>query len=172
MECLNIYICVVLKVEYRVLILQGGIFMCDLRQHPDFALPLSTVGTSWGLGLCQWRDNWGVRAWVISTLTILAWGFPDGSVGKESACNAGDTGDVVQSLGQEDPLQKENGNPLQYSCPENPMNQGAFVGYSHKEITRVGHDRATFHAYIEYIFMWALHEIKYLEEIQSRFANL
>ena len=69
-----------------------------------------------------------------------SWGFPDGSVGKESACNAGDTGDVVQSLGQEDPLQKENGNPLQYSCPENPMNQGAFVGYSHKEITRVRHD--------------------------------
>ena len=27
----------------------------------------------------------------------------------------------VQSLGREDPLEKENGNPLQYSCLENPM---------------------------------------------------
>ena len=31
-------------------------------------------------------------------------GFPAGSDGKESACNAGD---LVQSLGQEDPLKKE-----------------------------------------------------------------
>ena len=35
------------------------------------------------------------------------WGFPDGSVGKESTCNAGDTGDMVKSLGGEDPLEKE-----------------------------------------------------------------
>ena len=28
-------------------------------------------------------------------------------MGKESACNIGDTGDVVGSLGQEDPLEKE-----------------------------------------------------------------
>ena len=31
-------------------------------------------------------------------------GFRDGSAGKTSACNAGDTGDNVRSLGQEDPL--------------------------------------------------------------------
>ena len=30
----------------------------------------------------------------------------------------------VQSLGQEDPLKKENGNPHQYSCLENPMDRG------------------------------------------------
>ena len=32
----------------------------------------------------------------------------------------------VQSLGQEDPLEKENGSPLQYSCLENPMDRGAW----------------------------------------------
>ena len=32
----------------------------------------------------------------------------------------------VQSLGQEDPLEKENGNPLQYSCLENLMEGGAW----------------------------------------------
>ena len=40
----------------------------------------------------------------------------------------------VQSLGWEDPL--EEGNPLQYSCLENPHGQRSLVGYSpwgHKE---------------------------------------
>ena len=32
------------------------------------------------------------------------WGFPSSSDGKASACNAGD---LVRSLGQEDPLEKE-----------------------------------------------------------------
>ena len=32
----------------------------------------------------------------------------------------------VQSLGQEDPLEKGNGNPLQYSCLGNPMDRGAW----------------------------------------------
>ena len=31
----------------------------------------------------------------------------------------------VQSLGQEDPLEKGNGNPLQYSCLEIPMDREA-----------------------------------------------
>ena len=32
----------------------------------------------------------------------------------------------VQSLGREDPLEEENGNPLRYSCLENPMDRGAW----------------------------------------------
>ena len=32
----------------------------------------------------------------------------------------------VQYLGGEDPLKKEMGNPLQYSCLENPMDRGAW----------------------------------------------
>ena len=32
----------------------------------------------------------------------------------------------VWSLGQEDPLEKGNGNPLQYPCLENSMDQGAW----------------------------------------------
>ena len=41
---------------------------------------------------------------------------------------------LVWSLGQEDPL--EEGNPLQYSCLENPMDRGAWwvtVHRGHKE---------------------------------------
>ena len=37
----------------------------------------------------------------------------------------------VQSLGWEDPLEKENGNPLQYSCLENPMDGGAWWATVH-----------------------------------------
>jgi len=53
------------------------------------------------------------------------WGFPDGSAGKESTCNAGDAGDLgsVPRLGRSPG--GGNGNPLQYSClkiswPEEP----------------------------------------------------
>ena len=47
-------------------------------------------------------------------------GFPHGSVGKESACSAGDTGDInlIPGLGRYPG--EGNGNPLQYSCLENP----------------------------------------------------
>ena len=39
----------------------------------------------------------------------------------------------VQSLGQEDPLEKENGNPLRYPCLKNQSHgQRSLVGYSPK----------------------------------------
>ena len=37
----------------------------------------------------------------------------------------------VQSLGQEDPPEEGNGNPLQYSCLENPMDRGAWQDTVH-----------------------------------------
>ena len=48
-------------------------------------------------------------------------GFPGGSDGKESACNAGDQSSIP---GSERYLGEENGNPLQYSCQGNPMDGG------------------------------------------------
>ena len=48
----------------------------------------------------------------------------------------------VQFLRQEDPLEKANGNPLQYSCLENPMDRGAWQAAVHG-VTRVRHDLAT-----------------------------
>ena len=53
-------------------------------------------------------------------------GFPDGSAGKESACNAGDTGDVGLIPGSGRSPGGGNGNPLQYSCPKNPMDGEAW----------------------------------------------
>ena len=37
----------------------------------------------------------------------------------------------VRSLGWEDPLEEETGNPLQYSCLENPMDRGAWLAPVH-----------------------------------------
>ena len=38
---------------------------------------------------------------------------------------------LVQSLGQEDPLEKEIGNPFQYSCLGNPVDRGAWWATVH-----------------------------------------
>ena len=64
---------------------------------------------------------------------------PYSSIGKESAWNAGDLGSIPgsgRSPGE------GNGNPLQYSCLENPMDRGAWWATVHG-VTRVGHDLAT-----------------------------
>ena len=55
-------------------------------------------------------------------------GFPGGSEVKASACNAGDPGSIPgsgRSPGE------GNGNPLQYSCLENPMDRGAWWATVH-----------------------------------------
>ena len=41
----------------------------------------------------------------------------------------------VQSLGQEDPLEEENGTPLQYCCLEKPKARGAWRATVH-EVTK------------------------------------
>ena len=73
-------------------------------------------------------------------------GFPGGSDGKESACNAGDPGSVPGS--GRSPGER-NGYPLQYFCLENSMNmrawwatvhgvrkEGFFIDISPKKTTR------------------------------------
>ena len=50
-------------------------------------------------------------------------GFPHGSIGKESACNAGDPRSVLE-LGRSPG--EGNGYPLQYSCLEDSMVRGAW----------------------------------------------
>ena len=54
--------------------------------------------------------------------------FPGGSDGKESACNAGDLGSIP---GLRRSPGGGHGNPLQYSCLENPMDRGAWQATVH-----------------------------------------
>ena len=51
--------------------------------------------------------------------------FPGGSDGKVSACNAGDPGSIPGSGRSPEGPGEGNGNPLQHSCLENPMDGGA-----------------------------------------------
>ena len=70
--------------------------------------------------------------------------FPGGSDGKASACNAGDLGSIPgsgRSPGE------GNGNPLQYSCLENPMDGGPWWATVHgvaKSRTRLSDFTFTF----------------------------
>ena len=57
-------------------------------------------------------------------------GFPGGSVVKNLPASAGDTGDMGSIPGSGRCPGRRNGNPLQYSCLENPMDRGAWAGYS------------------------------------------
>ena len=76
---------------------------------------------------------------------IAGVGFPGGSDGKESTCNAGDLG---SNPGSGRPPGEGNGNPLQSSsCLENPMDGGAWqAGYSlwgYKELDMTRRPTAT-----------------------------
>ena len=53
-------------------------------------------------------------------------GFPCGSVVKNPPANAGDTGVLGSVPGLGRTPGEGNGNPLQYSCLENPMDRGAW----------------------------------------------
>ena len=58
--------------------------------------------------------------WIFSN-NSKSYGFLGGSDGKASTCNAGDPGSIP---GLERSPGERNGNPLQYSCLENPMDRG------------------------------------------------
>ena len=83
----------------------------------------------------------GVYFLLFKTLSDIkqSGGFPRSSVGKESACNAGHLGSIPgsgRSPGE------ENGNPLQYSCLEKPMDRGAWQA-TVLGVSRVRYDLAT-----------------------------
>ena len=61
-------------------------------------------------------------------VNILYWDFPGGSDGKVSAYNVGDLGSIP-GLGRSPG--EGNGNPLQDSCLENPMDRRAWLATVH-----------------------------------------
>ena len=67
------------------------------------------------------RLTWG-NSWGTYPRGHLG-GFPGGSDGKASACNAGDPGSIP-GLGRSPG--EENCSPLLHSCLENPMDGGAW----------------------------------------------
>ena len=59
-------------------------------------------------------------------------GFPDRTVVKNLPANAGDTRETSSIPGSGRSLGVGNGNPLQSSCLENPMDRGALWGTVHR----------------------------------------
>ena len=75
----------------------------------------------------------------------MKWGFPGGSNGKESACNAGDPG-LIPGLGRSPG--EGNSTPLQCSCLENSMDRGAWRATVHgvrKSWTQLSDEHFHFH---------------------------
>ena len=85
----------------------------------------------------------GTVVWCLIKVTLKRKGIiqrlSHSSVSKESACTAGDLGSF-SGLGR--CPGEGNGNSLQYSCLENPMDRGAWWAKVHG-VTRVGHDWPT-----------------------------
>ena len=80
-----------------------------------------------------------MHIYTYSNLYTYTFGFPGGSVGNESACNAGDLGSIP-GLGSSSG--EGNGYSLQNSCLENPMDRGVWQAIVHGVI-RVVHNSAT-----------------------------
>ena len=92
-----------------------------------------SAGNAGDLGLIPGKIPWRRNR----LLTLVFLGFPGGSDGKESACNAGDLGSIT---GLERSPREGHDNPFQYSCLENPHGQRCLAGYSpqgHKELDTI-----------------------------------
>ena len=72
--------------------------------------------------------------WQVGSLSL---GSPGGSEVNVSACNVGDLGSIP---GSGISPGEGNGNPLQYSCLENPMGGGASWVIQSTGLQRVRHD--------------------------------
>ena len=77
--------------------------------------------------------KWSIQKEDFTLINIYASnievGFPSGSAGKESVSNVGDVG-LIPGSGRYP--EEGNGYPLQYSCPENPMDRGAWHATVHR----------------------------------------
>ena len=121
--------------------------------HPwDFPAKSAGMGchcllqSLWALNW-QMLNHYSQRKCSISLLSAFGYiimGFPGGSVGKESACNAGDTGDMGSIPESGRSPGRWHSNPLQYSCLENPMYKRSLVGYS-PQSQRIRRNWAHFH---------------------------
>ena len=95
-----------------------ALFLCGhIKLIPDIAVVLQK-----GLFRVKMRVKRHLVLDFVLYQVMVSWGLPYSSDGKDSAYNAGDLGSVPGS-GRSG---EGNGNPLQYSCLENPRDKGAW----------------------------------------------
>ena len=107
---------------------QFGLVKLLVKQHLALVMIMLLWWLSGKESACQCR-RLGFNPWVgkipwrrVWQLTLVFWGFPGGSDSKASACNVGDLCSIP-GLGRSPG--EGNGNSLQHSCLENPMDRGA-----------------------------------------------
>ena len=96
----------------------------NIDSQQEFAVWLRKLKQGLCINLDRWDGEGDGRGFQKGGVR----GFPDGSEVKASAHNAGDLGSIPGSgrfPGE------GNGNPLQYSCLENPMDRGAWRATVH-----------------------------------------
>ena len=83
--------------------------------------------------LCAGQNSRAIVKWrqVYLDRYTFNWGFPDSLLGKESACNARDSGHAGSIPGSGRSPGEGLGNPLQYSSLENSMDRGAWCATVH-----------------------------------------
>ena len=109
---------------------QDVLFIKRRRRSLVILLVLNTLSHAWTVTPRGGRNsgpNWKalVSSSLVSHWTDLCWvqGCPDGSDGKESACDEGDLGLIPRSGKSPG---EGNGNPLQYSCLTNSVERGGW----------------------------------------------
>ena len=94
---------------------------CNMSRHHESKL---LVGWWWGKQAASWED-------CKARPQGLAKGFPGGAVVKNLLASAGDARDTGLIPGWGRSPKGGNGNPLQYSCPENAMDRVAWWATVH-----------------------------------------
>jgi len=119
------FVCLILKSKSCSAVYRAALFALDkMCERPK--CPIS-----------PWMDKLSVAYILIMT----AVSFPGGTSG--TPANAGDIRDVGSIPGPGRSPGEGHGNPLQYSCPGNPTDRGAWWATVHGVTKRVGQDLAT-----------------------------
>ena len=103
------------------------------RFYQIYSIIKSVLGTCYPKAVCYLGTHWSPQIWASHAFVrplphATTRDFPSGSDVKGCACNTGDLGSIP-GLGRSHG--EANGNPLQYSCLENPMDGGAWPATVH-----------------------------------------
>ena len=117
-----------MSIRYLTGVIMHWSHMCDFKRRTWVQVSPHLIYLKWIFQFCL---NSCIRHTTLIALLLnswlkLYWGFPGSSVVRNLPANSGDEGDTGSILESERSPGGENGNPLQFSCLENPMNRGAW----------------------------------------------